>query len=165
MAGMIRRRGEPTGRAIEAFDPFRMMREMMRFDPFDLAERGGFSTMAPFTPAFEVKETKDAYLFKADLPGIKEEDLEISISGNQIVISGNREEERTEDEGERYYAYERSFGSFSRSFTLPQGADLDHVNAALKEGVLTLTISKKPEVQPKKIAITGSKQAEGSAKA
>lgn len=153
MANITRRRGELATRSQAALDPWRLMRDMLRFDPFADLDLVAPSPPTAFVPAFEVKETNDSYVFKADMPGVRDEDLEISLSGNQLVVSGKREEEREQKEGERYYAYERSYGSFSRSFTLPPGADPDHVTADLKDGVLTLVVGKKPEVQPKRIAI------------
>lgn len=153
MANITRREPrELPARAIA--DPFRMMREMMRWDPFAELE-----ALAPagraFVPTFEVKETKDAYVFKGDLPGLREEDVEISLTGNRLTVSGERnEEERSEEES--FYAYERSYGSFTRSFTLPSGADLDHVQAEMKDGVLTVRVAKRPESQPKKISIAGT---------
>ncbi len=116
-----------------------------------------------FTPAFEVKETKDAYIFKADLPGVKEGDLDITLTGDRLTISGKRETEKHED-ADRFYAYERSFGSFSRVFTLPEGVDPDSCHAELKEGVLTLRLSKRPEVQPRRITV-GVNTQEGKVKA
>jgi HSP20 family protein len=73
-----------------------------------------------------------------------------------LTVSGKREEEKRE-EGERFYAYERRHGSFTRSFTLPEGVDVEHINAELKEGVLSLTVPKRPEVQPKRIQLGGGK--------
>ncbi|MBP6832273.1 MAG: Hsp20/alpha crystallin family protein, partial [Deltaproteobacteria bacterium] len=112
------------------FDPFRTMRELMRFDPF--AEMGTISNWQSiqFNPDFEVKETREGYQFRADLPGIKEKDLEISMTGNRLTVSGHREAEKR-DESDRYYLYERSYGSFSRSFTLPDGVDNTKVAADL----------------------------------
>ena len=69
-----------------------------------------------------MKETKDAYVFRADLPGVKDEDLEISLTGNRLTVSGHREQEKRE-QSETYYATERAYGSFSRTFTLPDGTD------------------------------------------
>lgn len=134
------------------WEPMRMMRTLLNWDPF--------REMAPyfnedrygFAPAFEVKETKDAFVFKADLPGVKEQDLEVTISGNRLNVSGKRESEK-EDKGDRYYTYERSYGSFTRSFTLPDGADGEKILAALDNGVLTLNVPKKPELQAKKIDV------------
>ncbi len=109
-----------------------------------------------FAPAFEVKETKDAYIFKADVPGIKEKDLEVTLTGNRLTLAGKREVEN-EEQGETYYSCERSYGSFSRSFTLPEGVDTEHVHADLAAGVLTIAITKLPEVQARKIAVKSAK--------
>jgi HSP20 family protein len=132
------------------WDPFRVMRELMRWDPF--AEMTPFAGEAAFAPAFDVKETKDAFVFKADLPGIQEKDLEVKLNQNRLSISGKREQEKTE-KSDTFYTYERSYGSFARAFTLPEGVDGDNIKAELKEGVLTLTLPKRPELQPKKIAV------------
>ena len=107
---------------------------------------------APFTPTFEVFERKDAYVFKGDLPGVKQEDLEITLTENRLTVAGKREAEERK-EGERFYAYERTYGAFTRTFTLPEGVDSEHVAADLKDGVLSLVIPKKPEVLPKKITV------------
>ena len=93
---------------------------------------------------------------------MREEDLEISLTGNRLAISGHREQEKRE-QGETYYASERSYGAFSRAFTLPEGTDADNVKADLKNGVLQVTVPKKPEVQPRKIAI--AKEEAGKARA
>ena len=94
-----------------------------------------------------MKENKDGYVFRADLPGVREDDLDISLTGNRLTISGKREQEKHE-QGDTYYANERSYGSFSRAFTLPDGTDAENVRADLKNGVLQVTVPKKPEVQP-----------------
>ncbi len=137
------------------FNPWRAMRALMSWDPF--SEMAAFPSIEQqrglaFNVAFDVKETKDAYLFKADLPGIKDRDLEVTMTGNRLNVSGKREEEK-EEKSDRYYTYERSYGSFSRSFTLPDGADIEKLRASLDQGVLTITVPKAPEVQPKKIAV------------
>jgi HSP20 family protein len=91
-------------------------------------------------------------MFHADLPGVKEQDLEVTLTGNRLTIAGKREAER-EEKTDTYYACERSYGSFSRSFTLPDGADGEHLRAELKDGVLAVAVPKKPEVQPKKVQV------------
>jgi len=88
--------------------------------------------------------------------------VDVSIPGNGLTVSGKREEE-TREEDARYFAYERTYGTFSRSFTLPEGIDADNITADLKNGELTLQIPKKPEVQAKKIPLMKGK--EGKAKA
>jgi len=164
MANIVRRGGrqEMTPQQQGGWDPWRIMREMLTWDPFrEMSGAGvpslgglleGRQGMVGFVPTFEVKETKDAYIFKADLPGVKQDDLEISLTGNRLTINGKREYEER-NEGETYHAFERAFGTFTRSFTLPEGADVDNVRADLKDGVLALVLPKKPEVQPKKIEI------------
>jgi HSP20 family protein len=154
MANLIRRTEAPS-EAPAVWDPFRLMRDFMNWDPFaEMAPSLIRAGESMFSPRFEVKETKNAYVFKADLPGLEEKDLEITVTGSRVTVSGKREAEN-KDEGETYYAYERSYGSFSRSFTLPEGADADHAEADLRNGVLTLSIPKTPEHQPKKISVKG----------
>ena len=132
-------------------DPFRMMREMFRWDPF--RDMGGFpSEMQGFSPSFDVKEKKDALIIQADLPGVTEKDVAISITGNRLTISGERQAEETKDD-ENYFMFERTYGSFSRSFTLPEDVHADQVQAELKNGVLRLTLPKKPEAQSKRVEV------------
>jgi HSP20 family protein len=151
MANLIRRSDTGSIEPSRLFDPFEMMRDFLRWDPF--AELGLVSRREiSFMPSFEVKETKDAYVFKADLPGVKEEDLDVSLTANRLTLSGKREEEKR-DEDDRFYAYERSYGSFTRSFTLPEGVDPDSAHAELNNGVLSVTIAKKPELRAKKIEV------------
>jgi HSP20 family protein len=139
-----------------AWDPFRMMREMLRWDPFremaPMAPMPGAFAERDWVPAFEVRENKDGYVFKADLPGIKQEDIEVSLTGNRLTIAGKREHEK-ETKDDTFYTYERSYGSFSRAFTLPDGIDTEHLKSELKDGVLTIAVPKKPEAQAKKIPI------------
>jgi HSP20 family protein len=151
MANLLRRGEGGSISPSRGVDPFELMRDLMRWEPYgELGSLG--SRELVFVPSFEVKETKDAYVFKADLPGIREEDLDLSLTGNRLTVSGKREEEQRE-EAERYFAFERSYGSFSRSFTLPEGVDVEHANAELRDGVLTLSLPKRPEVKPKRIEV------------
>ena len=136
-------------------DPLRVMRALLSWDPFRemvpslaLDEERALG----FAPAFDVKETPEAYVFRADVPGVRESDIEVLLTGNRLTISGKREQE-SEGRSDRYYTYERSYGTFSRSFTLPDGADGDSLRASLEGGVLEITVAKKPEVQPKKIDV------------
>ena len=144
-----------NGGALTEWNPMRAMREMLRWDPF--------REMAPMFPAaleglewnpsFDVTETKDGFVFKADVPGVKKEDLEITTMGNRIQISGKRESEQ-EHKTDTVYAYERQYGSFTRSFTLPNGTDVEHAKSDLKDGVLTLVVPKLAAAQSKKIPIS-----------
>ena len=153
---IIRRQQRENERGLarprDGWDPFESFRDMLSWDPFEEMRRVMTPRDLAYLPLFDVKETKSAYVFKADLPGVKEGDLDVSVTGNRITVSGKREEEeKTEDE--RYYAYERRFGTFSRSFTLPEGVDLDAINAELKNGELMLHVPKKAEHQPKRIPL------------
>lgn len=156
MALLPIRRARELARSEQTWDPFAQMHELLHSEPAALLRRmmPGAEEGWTLAPDFDVKETKDAYVFKADLPGMKQEDVEISVTGQRLTISGKREEEKRE-EGERYFTFERSHGSFSRTFTVPEGVDVDHVSAELKDGVLTLNVPKRPEVQPKRIQIGG----------
>lgn len=156
----VRKQDNDKPAAPEAsWDPWRAMRALASWDPF---REMGFPTLPEagfaLTPAFDVKETKEAYEFKADVPGVQDKDLEVTITGNRLSVSGKREAEK-EDKSDRYYTYERSYGSFTRSFTLPEGADVDKVRASLDKGVLLIAVPKKPEAQAKKIAVKSEGQA------
>ena len=154
MPNIVRSNNDEKTKAVAPVDPFqRMMRDMLRWDPFrEIAPTWMMPEPVAFAPAFEVKETKDSFLFKADLPGVKDKDVEVKLLGNRLTISGKRDAEH-EDKSDSYYTYERSYGSFMRAFTLPDGIDGDHVQADLKEGVLTVAIPKKENAQAKTIAI------------
>lgn len=161
MANLIRRLSEePESLTPELeWEPLRAMRELMRWDPFREFER---AFMAPerrkFAPDFEVKETAEAFVFCADVPGVKEDDVDISLTGNRITVRGTRRAEVEHREGERYYACERSYGTFVRSFVLPEEADPESATAELASGVLTLTIAKRTEIKTKKISLGKEKE-------
>lgn len=144
----------PMPRAKQETDPFRWL---LGWDPFREMAPSWFGqppAEATFSPAFEVKENKDSFVFKADLPGLKQQDVEVKLAGDRLAISGKREAER-EDRDDTYYTYERSFGSFLRTFTLPEGIDGDHVHAELKDGVLTIVVPKKAVAQARTISVKG----------
>ncbi|MGV3622405.1 MAG: Hsp20/alpha crystallin family protein [Archangium sp.] len=135
-----------------SWDPFEVMQQMLRWDPLL-----GVSSASPglaYAPPFEVRETKDAFVFKADLPGLREEDLDISVTNNRVTVSGQRQVE-TSDEGDTWYTRERSYGAFSRTFSLPEGADADHAEAELKHGVLSVVVPKKAEAKPRRLTLKG----------
>lgn len=130
-----------------ARDPFQMARELLSWDPFS-----GARAVSAFVPAFEVKETTEAFVLKADIPGVAEADLDIAVHNSVLTISGTRQAEERK-EGESFALYERQYGSFSRSFSLPDTADGERIDAKLDAGVLTLTIWKRAEAKPRKIAV------------
>jgi len=91
-------------------------------------------------------------VLRADLPGVDEKDLDVAMHNGVLTVSGSRSAEDRK-EGESYALYERQYGSFSRSFALPDVADGDRIDAKLANGVLTLTIGKKEEAKPRKIEV------------
>ena len=136
-----------------AMEPFGLMRNLMRWDPFGNIEFP--EIQSSYLPSFDIKETSSGYVFLADMPGVKQEDLDINLTGNRLTITGKREVEERKDD-ENFFTIERSFGNFSRTFSLPEGVDSSGVKAELKNGILTLTVPKVPEIQPKKITIQAS---------
>jgi HSP20 family protein len=152
----IRRDGEqpsetPVPAGIERLDPFRLMNEVLQWDPLRGLRQLRAATPS-LSPDFDVKETPDGYVIEADVPGMRDKDLDVSVAGNRLVVSGKRETRR-EEKGEQYYTLERQFGSFMRTFTLPEGIDSDHIDATVDVGVLRITIPKTERHKPRKIGI------------
>ncbi|MBC7242276.1 MAG: Hsp20/alpha crystallin family protein [Anaerolineae bacterium] len=116
------------------------------------------SLLAPAAQTFavDIYETKDDVVVKASLPGVKPEDIEVSVVGDTLTIKGEVKEEKDIKE-ENYIRKERRYGSFCRSFTLPVSVDADKATAEFENGVLTLTLPKAEEVKPKTIAIKAKK--------
>jgi HSP20 family protein len=129
-------------------DPFQLMRDLL-IDPFRTLTGWPGGREIAWVPSFEIRETDDAFVFRADMPGVRVEDLEITLVGNQLQISGKREQEQQQDEG-HYHTYERAYGSFMRAFALPDSADVDNLRAELNHGVLSLSIPKKPGSTPQR---------------
>jgi HSP20 family protein len=165
----VRRSQAPAPMQPSGLDLFQSLRhEMDRI--FDQFWRGfGFPTLRrvfepePFwresafgvsVPAVDVAEDDKAYHITAELPGISEKDIEVNLSGDILTISGEKREER-EEKDKSYHFSERRYGSFRRSFAIPQGVDRDKIEASFKNGVLTLTLPKTAEAmqQQKKIEV------------
>jgi HSP20 family protein len=146
MSLVLRNNGNSAARQV-ARDPFAVARDLLSWDPFF-----GGRQMSVFAPAFEVKETSEAFILKADVPGVAESDLDITINNGVLSVSGVRHAEER-NESDSFALYERQYGSFTRSFSLPDIADGERVDAKLEAGVLTLTIAKRAEAKPRKIAL------------
>ncbi|MGB5964965.1 MAG: Hsp20/alpha crystallin family protein [Sulfurimonadaceae bacterium] len=99
------------------------------------------SSLRGFTPVVNTREGEFAYHVDADLPGVKKEDIKINVKGNMITISGERRDKK-EVNKEDYHRVETSFGKFERSFTLPEGADVENITASNEDGVLEVVIPK-----------------------
>ena len=122
-----------------------------------LAEEKGWA------PAIEMFEKEDKFVIKAELPGMKEEDIDISIVGDTLTIKGERKAE-SEVKEEDYYCCERSYGSFLRSVMLPANVNAEKIGANFEDGVLEIDLPKAAEVKPKKITISARKKKEKTSK-
>ena len=97
-------------------------------------------------PAVDVVESEKAYEITAELPGMDEKNIEVKVAEGGLTIKGEKQEEK-EEKKKDYYLHERHFGSFERSFDVPESVDADKIEASFKKGVLTVTLPKKPEAQ------------------
>ena len=120
---------------------------------FDTPTHSNGSTYRRWVPAMDLVESDGEYVLRADLPGLSEGDVKIEVEDRVLTISGERKSE-TEDRKEGYYRIERSYGSFARSLTLPEGVDSDAVKANFENGVLEVRIPKPEARKPKKVEIT-----------
>jgi HSP20 family protein len=106
------------------------------------------------TPALDMSETDTAIDVRMDLPGITAKDIDIQVNGNLLTVSGERKEEK-EEKGKTFHRVERSYGSFSRTVTLPGAVNESEVAAEYKDGVLTITLPKTEESKAHKIKVKG----------
>lgn len=105
-----------------------------------------------WAPAVDIQEEKDRYLIKADLLGIRQEEIDVSVDDDILTIKGKRTVEKEEKE-KNYYRSERAYGAFQRSFALPSAVDAGKINASYKDGVLEVAIPKTEEQKKKKVKI------------
>jgi HSP20 family protein len=111
-----------------------------------------------WAPALDVFEKDDRFVVKAELPGMKEKDIDVSVVGNRLIIRGERKAE-SEVEKKDYYYSERSYGSFSRSIDIPSDVDAKKIEASYDDGVLEINLPKTPGVKPKKVSVSAKKRA------
>jgi HSP20 family protein len=111
---------------------------------------------ASLAPAIDVVERDGTLVIKAEVPGCKPEDIDISINDGVLSISGEKKQEEETDEN-GFHHYERSYGSFTRSIRLPENVDLSSIQAACTEGVLSVTMTKTEEEKPLKIEVKNKK--------
>ncbi len=146
----------------QAWAPFlSLRREMDRlFDDFgrgfgQFPTRSSVFDVEPFwgremtweaAPAVDIAESEKAYELMAELPGMDEKNIKVKVANGNLIIKGEKQEEKEETKKD-YYMRERNFGSFERRFEMPEGVDADKIEASFKKGVLTLTLPKKLEAQ------------------
>ncbi|MBP7948624.1 MAG: Hsp20/alpha crystallin family protein [Verrucomicrobiales bacterium] len=106
----------------------------------------------PWVPSVDVTENDQEYLVKAEIPDVKNEDVKVTVRDGILTIKGERKFEKKTD-NEKVHVLERSFGSFSRTFSLPKDADADRVKAEFKNGLLNVSIPKRAEVKPKEVEV------------
>ena len=140
------------------------MTTLVRWQPFrDLASLQGemgrlmnglfeAPTTQSWVPPLDVHETETELVYSFDLPGIPEDKIEIEISDDTLTVSAEREKV-AEESGDRFYRFERRYGTFSRAVGLPQGADESKIAASYKDGVLEVRVPKPEEAKPRKISL------------
>lgn len=133
-------------------EPFRKEMEGL-FERFFGEENGNGHLVKTWTPRVDVEETNKEIVVKADLPGVDPKDVEVVVENGVLTVRGEKKEAK-EEKGKNYHRVERFAGSFFRAVTLPPGAEADKVTATSANGVVTITVPKKAEAQPKRIAIT-----------
>jgi len=117
-----------------------------------LEEVWGRSAAGRLAPSVDISEDDGNYVVTAELPGTKREDVTVELEEDVLTVRGEKRNER-EEKKEKRRLVERSYGTFSRSFTLPANADPEKISASFKDGVLTVTIAKRPETKPRVVDI------------
>ena len=138
------------------WDPFREMEDM--FDRYSRAlsrpRRGSQEVMATgdWAPRVDIAETDKEFSIKAEIPDVKKEDVKVSVDNGVLTIKGERKQEK-EEKNKKFHRVERFYGSFTRSFTLPDNVDESKIEASFTDGMLNLTIPKTEETKPKAIDV------------
>lgn len=127
------------------------------FNGFDREIKSRFYDERSFSPACEVAETDEHYLMSVDLPGMKKEDIKIEVKDNILTISGERKKETTSDSKSKIQRYERTYGFFKRSFSLPASLNSEAVEARYENGVLELYLPKSQAARSRQIEIQSGK--------
>jgi len=140
-------RWNPTTAYLANREPFFRL-----FDSFFNSDAQGEETRA-WVPPVDIQENGDAYLFHAELPGMSKDDIHITLENSVLRLSGERKFEK-DAKKENYHRVERTYGTFTRTFTLPTQVDPEQVQAAFENGILTITVPKAEQAKPRRIAIS-----------
>ena len=151
---MLVTKWHPRFASLSTWNPFEELTGFRRvFDePFAGFLREGVMTAGEWRPLMDVVETKDGISLKVEVPGVKQEDIEISLEDSTLTVKGERKHESEVNE-EGYNRVERSYGTFQRSVVLPPTVDAGRVKATYKDGVLEIQLPKKEEARPKAIKV------------
>ena len=154
--------------AYNRFEPFRqasaLQQHLERFLGNTTETHSEESNLTSWAPAVDIHETEQELVLKADLPGTKPEELDIRVENNILTIGGERKFDKQANEN-NYLRVERSYGSFTRSFSLANTVNTDAIKADYKNGVLTLRVPKREEAKPKQIKVNVTGASEDVAKA
>ncbi len=145
---------------LSTWNPFREMEEILdRFGhsrrrfPMPKSEGGQeIMTLADWTPTVDISESEHEYLIKVELPEVRKEDVKVAVNQGVLTIQGERKLER-EEKNKKYHRVERAYGSFARSFTLPEEVEGDSIKARHKDGMLYLHLAKSEAAKPKAVEI------------
>lgn len=140
------RRGEPNA------DLFSNLSRLNRMMDEAMGGWNGEAVGSAWTPTCDVREDKEHLTISLDLPGVKPEDVKISVEGQVLTIRGEKRQV-SEQTDERWHRYERNYGSFERSFTLPTTVDADRIQATTEHGVLTIMLPKIERARPREIPV------------
>ena len=135
-----------------ACDPFVRLFDNF-LEPTVSSHRRVSSNTAGWLPAVDLKEEEKQYLVKVDLPGVKPDQIEITVDKNVLTLKGEKKFEGTEEEKDNYRRVERRYGKFQRSITLPNDADLENISAKSQDGVLDISLIKSAKAQPRKVNV------------
>jgi len=142
--------------SISRIDPLRglstLQDQVNRLFESSFQGRGDNSSLTTWAPAVDIFETENELVLKADLPAVNEKDIDIRVENNMLTIRGERKFEQQVKEDD-YLRIERTYGSFSRSFGLPNTVNTESINAGYKNGVLTVTMPKRAESKPKQVKV------------
>lgn len=148
----------PTIRTRNWSSPFNVMDELRReVDRYFGGEGNNEWTVGTWLPT-DVRETESELQFMVEAPGLSIDDIDITVEQNVLTISGEKQYEHEDEEGDNFRIAERRYGRFQRSFTLPRTVDADKIKARYENGVLFLNIPKAAEAKPRRIAIEGAGQ-------
>jgi len=139
------------------YDPYREIRTLQNrlFGSSPVRrERDEELSLGAWIPPVDIEEDQEKLALTAELPGFKENDIDIQVEGGVLTIRGERKFEDKQD-GKNFHRVERSYGQFVRSFTLPNNVDRDNVKATFKDGLLSIELPKREEAKPRQIKITG----------
>jgi len=142
---------------ISHLEPFRglstLQGQLNRLFNESLRNQGEESALTTWAPAVDIYETPNELVVKADLPDVNEKDIDVRVENNLLTIRGERKFEKSVSE-ENYLRVERTYGAFSRSFSLPNTVNAEAIGAEYKNGVLTVTLPKREESKPRQVKIT-----------